>query len=455
MNDLSLRALERQLADRGDDPVFRSHYYQCLIRSGLASELSLELAAAFRDEAAMSHCGDVEWRHCLSHEELLELVKLPVQTLNFSSLRTLTDESLELLSGLPLRSLDVTRNNRITDRGLESLVSLPLKELKLGGRVVMEHRNIGHRGCVALSKLPLETLELRGSHVSDEDTAGLWAGSFKSLLIESIRIGDGTLRGLSDQPLERLRLPFSGNITDEGLGFLPAETLKELEIGISSSLTGWGLTKLQGLKLSTLALRSFWSFNFDTLKHLDLSALKRLDLRGSLREPELDFSVFSESALEHLNLISCPSLSPQQLRHFAGMPLKSVLLSGTTGLVGDSLAFLEGSELETLDLTGADVSRQSLGYLEGLPLRTLSLYGCGNTDDEVLRLLNKVHFKFLGLDNCPGITDAGLKHLESLPAGAKVSLVGCENISSEGLKALEHCYLYHDGCQSGRPPRGL
>ncbi|MDO7897281.1 leucine-rich repeat domain-containing protein [Pseudomonas citrulli] len=135
--------------------------------------------------------------------------------------------------------------------------------------------------------------------------------------------------------------------------------------------------------------------------------------------------------------VALDGAEPQWLDALAGLPLRSLVLSGPRFSCGPQIwRRLPGVALETLEISG--FARQddatSLPSLERLRHLTLDTYG-EDFNDSFLRQLGGSPLQALSLNRCDDITDDGLRALSSLPLRS-LTLKGAGELTPAGMRHL-------------------
>lgn len=145
---------------------------------------------AQEDEEYGGNANDALGR--LTTDCLVELEKMPLESVFFGNATWLSDAGLSRLRRLPLTSLEICfcNGDAISDQGLEALKEMPLTNLTLLGSAWLTDSGLG-----AVQKLPLTSLSLFGSP----------------------ELTDQGLRHLAHMPLTTLDLGHCPRLTDGSL----------------------------------------------------------------------------------------------------------------------------------------------------------------------------------------------------------------------------------------------
>lgn len=362
------------------------------------------------------------------------------------------DQALQYLRRLPnLKALTVSETN-ITDNGLEHLsVHSKLETLQLAGnsigdpgikhlagltklqRLELNHSQVTDKGLRALADLTqLSNLVLLHTRITDESlkTIGDMFPQLESLHVGECEVGDDGLPGIGKlKKLTRLWIDHT-EVTDAGLAHLaPLDTLEELVLE-STSITDEGL------------------------KHLtELTQLRTLDL--------LDTEVTAAGVAElHKALPACritygPGQNPIIVDAYAQERRAAEWVLGIGGEVG--VFDVPGSiteigqlpngpfRLEGIHLDDSKrVDDESLAQLAGLSaLQVLQLSGTNISDAGLRHVESLTSLQNLHLDNNPRVTDAGLGHLKALPKIYGLHIQGTQT-TDEGLKHLSQMQQLHN-----------
>ncbi|KAH7287208.1 hypothetical protein KP509_32G043700 [Ceratopteris richardii] len=219
-------------------------------------------------------------------------------------------------------------------------------------------------------------------------------------------------------------------------------------------------------KLESIKLAGFSRISDASCREI-LHSFPNLHTFELLRSPRVtdltfrDFSVIS-TKLMSVALVSCNLISNSSVKQLSYCrDLKSLNLKGCKS-IGDgglgAIATLE--KLETLNLTGTDVSDMGLSTLGRgrTPLVFLSLYGCQRISDDGVACLVEGSIsqtlQDLDLSNIPSLTDrAVLKLVHSGMKIVELRMRNCCNIGDTSLIALAS--MTCRGCGFGGSLRSL
>ena len=169
-----------------------------------------------------------------------------------------------------------------------------------------------------------------------------------------------------------------------------ARSVRALRL-VNQSFRQAGSARFTGVDLSLAVFRSQFTLHdaFRNLNHLRIRDSRFFD-QLVLLPPSARNSRFPN---HHMDVSACAGFAD---RHLAG-------LGGLT-------------ELQTLNLSGRDISGVGLAHLAGMSaLHTLNLSGCSALNDDGLAHLQALtSLRVLNLSGCRRISDAGLAHLRGL-----------------------------------------
>lgn len=379
---------ERSLTDRNlardpSDHEARAQAYLSLIRHGQASQRSLLLAAAHGDTVAQNLVSDqAAVTRVRSGQDLAELCRLPVESLDLSDCGSLQDQDLAALGGLPLQSLSLKNCYQVTDDGLQHLASLPLKDLDLS-----HCTKILGAGLESLAQLELKALRLDGCG----------------------QIEPYAFRFLGDFQLEHLSV-VRGPDLDELLHSLKIDALRSLHAGFQYSAVQ-NLQFKEFPALETLALGGFPEFEPD--------------------EP----SMFNHPRLSQIILERCCAPYASFYQDLQQRSVLELAIEDDHGLIEEGLLneLAPMTSLKSLDIR-AHIFDDMLQALSELKLEQLTLETHNSLTEAGLQQLNREHLRKLTIRNGPSLTDNALKLFADSPLEA-LALLG-NGVSGWGFQYL-------------------
>ena len=237
-------------------------------------------------------------------------------------------------------------------------------------------------GLAAISRLPrLESLELNA--YLDRRSLGVYEGLARSPSLRELRVSTG---------------PWTDDACLEALAGL--ETLGRLRMGYAPLLRGHGLERFVERR----------------------SAIRSVTLGGMAVARVLLFASDLER-LEELALDGCPSLTNVSLAYLGGARrLRRLRLTQARRLNDGAIPWLGClPALRDLTVGGAQLTAHGLEALRTLPLERLELDGGALGDDALAALRGWKSLTELWLA-VAGVTDRGLRALESLPNARRIYL---------------------------------
>lgn len=477
MSDSVISELQRQCAKDPDDVQSRMRLYQELIRCGQASPRSLKLAATHGDAAASGLAGNHPHPPCSGHQDLEELLKLPVNGLDFKGCYWLGDEDLAPLKGSALRRLDLRSCHSLSPRALLKLQDLPLEELR-ADTLRWSNLNLHH-----LRRFAFKSLELRLADSRSLPTLlSLNWSALKSLRIRQTQPPISTpltvLKGknITDFALDSFQLLEAKHC--KTLASLP---LKSLKLAKGMAMTDWTLPPLPQLEEFTIAHNDL---NDQVLQQLFLSSPQSLTIRhcpnisdafysalkgSSVTKLRLECQELSMPAmlqisqldLEDLAIVACQSCLEDLLRHspfhsdgatkdFYSPPMPKTgwptALRELTLLIDQDpeprlLESLKGLSLDSLQLVcRTPIKPELLSQLSLLPINCLVLEDCRHLEPRDLEGLAPLPLTKLLLGNAPKVQAESLSYIRSL-ALEWLTLKSLNALSGEALKELSRMPL--------------
>ncbi|MBE0536639.1 MAG: hypothetical protein IH624_13315 [Phycisphaerae bacterium] len=336
------------------------------------------------------------------------------------------DAALQALSRAPvLEAIGAHWMKEITDRGVDHLAQM--KNLK---KLDIASAEITPRSIPTLARMTtLEELNLGGKPYTDAQIAPLSA--LKKL--RSVWMGAGTNSKLTDQTLVMLRdlplesLTISGEFTDEGVKIVGTmHRLTDLGLMIAphmeNKVTDRGIAHLSGLRnLEMLTLFNVRSCTLHGLSPLHLPKLRHLHITD-IRQNDKGMDLSGMPAMEDL-IIST-------LGHREGG--KVVREPFTDDDIKD-MANLK--KLRRLQVPHEGITDRGLAHLTGLKnAEFINLGGDGITDEGLTAIAHLPKLDRLIIDG--HITDAGLRHLESMPALSWLEIRSPHPISQIAIQQL-------------------
>lgn len=133
-----------------------------------------------------------------------------------------------------------------------------------------------------------------------------------------------------------------------------------------------------------------------------------------------------------------PQIQDGDLQYIEGLTQLRYLNLGHNYITDEGLKRLAGlTKLKYLYLNHTDVTSKGLKLLKGLNnLEYLYLNDTEITDGGLVYLRSLSKLKQLDLRN-NSITDEGLDYLKGLPALKRIALIGCTEVTDEGVRALK------------------
>eukprot|EP00884_Botryococcus_braunii_P011027 jgi/Botrbrau1/19926/Bobra.0059s0043.1 len=361
---------------------------------------------------------------------------------------SLTDNAIAQFAFLPcLRAVRIRAGHQITDEGLAAVSGCHrLRELDIGGGPGLIGGGLRYlEGLTGLRSLTCD----KWAKLSDCQLAAL--SSLKGLRHLSLaacpRLSGQGLCFLSPlSSLEVLDLSGLPGLAEENLASLaPLSSLTMLSMDRCSRISGRGLARLWGLP---------------GLQHLSLRQCMDVSDEGL-------HAVASLSHLRHLVLDYCENITDAGVAALAGLKgLTNLSLRGCRRLKGPGLGPLSGlPHLATLNLAGCRCLGYAAGELVGsLPsLRELNLHECERVDDVFLLQVSRASqltrltasgcryikcgglttlagscrsLRWLDLNGCSSVRDAGLAALATLPDLETLNLSNCSGIGDAGVAPL-------------------
>ncbi|KAJ3596739.1 hypothetical protein NHX12_003142 [Muraenolepis orangiensis] len=351
----------------------------------------------------------------------------------------LTNEALQALSrsSLNLQYLSLAYCHRFTDKGLKYLTTgkgcHDLVHLNLSGCTQMTVDGFQHisTACPSLKEIVINDM----ATLSDECVVGLIArcSSLCSLsLLDTPHLSDVAFKAIAEvSKLEAFSTEGNGRITDSSWRALCRSSpgLRRLHAAECPRMTDACLKAVATLK---------------NLHYLDISRCNRVSDAGVRVLTEGS----SAAKLRELNLSHCGRIHDiSVLRIAQRLPkLNHLNLSHCRGLTNNSLEYLTGSRVCSLDLGGCSVQDQGLAALEGACLKKLVLSQCVSITDEGVEKLSKRlrELEHLDVSHCVSLSDQAVKAL-AFYCRALVSLrmAGCPKMTDMALQYLtcSACYL--------------
>lgn len=313
----------------------------------------------------------------------------------------------------------------------------------------------------------LESLTLEGWSSPEPSSPGLagigGARGLRKLRLFGVSPTPSQWEALAElRELRYLELRDTRWLCDDGLALLgPLRSLRGLCIASCDFFTGEGLEPLleagaplthadfsrcprlsdeallflgEARDLEVLELRSCPRLSDDGLGYLgDAEALRTLNLAGSAGISEQGLSSLSDLSLEDLNLSNGLRLTALGVSALAQLPLRSLSLDcDDAGLA----ALRPLQRLEVLLLSSERISDWGLGALLELPsLREVFVGGERLGDQACAHLALLVGLKRARV-HAPGLTDAGLRLLESMTGLEVLTLTGAAGVTPGGVERL-------------------
>lgn len=380
----------------------------------------------------------------------------------------------ELKSFPPLSQpfeLDLASSEHVTDIGLVSLIT----RKNLVGLTMNSCQNISLAGLAGLKRLPLRNLDVRSTKLTTPEAYEM-IGGFRALEnlkldvgytdnadilyplsnlknLRTLTFASANCAGTALFPLSKLvkleELRFEGaKIEDDNLRyFARMPKLRVLEIrSYEDNFTGAGLAHLAGcrelqvLKLGGSALNDAGFSSLPSLK-----SLRTLDLSGTTLKGEGFKAIAGFTEIETLLLPG--EITDAGLVHLAKLSRLRELDLSRRPITDRGLAALTGLQaLEKLELSSNEgVTGSGLAALAGsAKLTSLDLSYCTGLTDEGLAGVAKLT-QLTRLSLPPQISDAGMKHLNSLTSlwdltirKAKITDAGIAAIPNlQNLKSLD------------------
>lgn len=286
-------------------------------------------------------------------------------------------------------------------------------------------------------QVPIEFAQLNLSHLcislddmNDESVAHLSGQQLQDLSIRSSKVTDKALATLADMTsLRRLTLDCE-LVTDEGLAHLARlVNLSELDVSYTQ-MTDEGLERLTSLQTLT---KIHMGTNVTRKAMLSLAKFKNLE-RVELRKfvALLDDDLFHLSSLKKVTSLEfeANALTDHGLAHLSSMDsLRDLRIEGSGAITGRGLESLLGLRRLKTTLHCSDLDLRALEKLEGLDLA-----GSPIQDDDLIGISVPSCFEDLNLVGT-SITDAGLKHLESIATLKRLRTVNAK-ITAKGYNRL-------------------
>ncbi|MBP90726.1 MAG: hypothetical protein CMJ64_29115 [Planctomycetaceae bacterium] len=246
-----------------------------------------------------------------------------------------------------------------------------------------------------------------------------------SLQLSQARLTNGAAAFLTRfSALTELSLAGNPEITDATLEWLDLTKLRSLSLG-ETSITDNGLKRLRGTRLKILAL-----YGCKRITDVGMEHMSKLTTLTSL-------------ALDHT---SVGDAGVTQLAPLVNLDQLSLGVTKCTEAALNIVSSLK--KLRSLDLYGIPVSSAGLRKLRGLTeLQTLRISDTAIDDEALRELATLTELRYLDLSRNPGITDAGLIHLNALIHLEYVDLQGTQ-VTAAGVaklqKALPDCDIKWD-----------
>ena len=324
-----------------------------------------------------------------------------LEELTARDLSAVTDEAISLLKQqTKLKKLTLRKGTRLTPKGTRALSALTNLEW-----LSLADVNLGEPLPLAENCPNLISIDLEKCSLTDQSLANL--DRYKKLLF--------------------VRLAGNPKITDAGLKHIAKLTgLRQLDLA-GSSVTGFGLAQLTGLKnLTDLGLQDT-AITDDALEHV-----------GAM------------PGLESLDLWGC-KITDAGFRHLRGKNLH-VRIAENSRFDGTGFQYLAKSRLGLLELgTTAitDAGLEQIKRLEGIEQLELPRYGDPLHDSPFWNELHAERITDAGLRHVGamtsvkklyisggGITDAGLVHLANMQKLTQLEFGACPGIRGPGLATL-------------------
>ena len=340
-----------------------------------------------------------------------------------------------------LLSLNISVNPEIGDAGLAHLATLT------GLKKIFAHRNpnITDAGLKHLQGMQeLELLSLGSTGITDvglKQIAGF--EKLNRLEIYNTRITDTGLKHLHGlQKLEKLKLNQT-QVTPAGIVALKQALPNcKIESDFNSSMLTHSPRTQREIAEWVIELGGSVDVNGMTYRQLadlpdEMFVIDAIKLKEkNLKDPDL-IPLAQLIKLEALFLDSNP-ISDSALQNLSGLTSLESLYLPKTQITGDGLKYLtDMPELLTLDIQGAKITNSGLKDFGKMnSLITLNI-ACNTEINDVglTHLASLTKLRKLYAHGIPGITDAGLKHLQGMQ-DLELLTLGGGGITDAGIKQL-------------------
>lgn len=302
---------------------------------------------------------------------------------------------------------------------------------------VDEQPGITDDACKYLKKMPLTFLDISGSSIGDKGIVELMQiKTLSELYAARTRVTNFGASQLANSSITHLSLRGTA-ISDETLTVLAGlKSLKSLNIG-NTQVTHRGLEKLGQTKLTVLVLAGI-QINDDTLKVVSRLPLVSLDISGCKKFTSRGWSyVGSTRTITDLDAMDT-GITQADIDRLIVLPLKHLDVSNCSSVNDTCLDAVVRNwpALRHLYLNETKVSANGiralskLGDLERLSIARLSL-----RDLDLEPIFKLENLEQIDLSGNP-INDQTLYRLSLLPKLVQVDVLGCNNLSEKGLRAL-------------------
>lgn len=200
-----------------------------------------------------------------------------------------------------------------------------------------------------------------------------------------------------------------------------------------------GIPNLETLNLS--GCYSITDANLCSAFNQDLPNLKILNLSlcKQITDTSLNRIAYHLKNLENLDLGGCSNLTNASLSAIAIQlkKLQRLNLRSCWHITDQGICQLAGLNKEK------NVNEKSSSANQSLALKYLGLQDCPRLTDEALKYISEglPTVDAINLSFCISVTDSGLKHLAKMPNLKELDLRACDNISDIGMS-----YLVEGGC---------